>query len=479
MADISQYTQQIRKAVYGRDVREAIAAGIETVNENSLEIGENAKDAVIDKINGSKNLIVVDDNYDDKLIATVEKTDIPTPYSSSSDPMTTQKLVFANKNLYTGSSTIEFTQEEGKNKNWSFQIKFDDILPVGKYILSFNFKGWLPDLHDVSDYEYYDESSRSWKLKMLNMTVPVVDDTYTETFVECIIDVIEPRLSCTYKFSMKSNHVGETSYVSNIMLRPESIRDNTYEEAVSTSYTVDNSEDAEPIEMTLRSGTNVIYCGTGSVDYSYNARKYANDSEFKTRLSDLQKKHNSDIANMLVEIAKIGYEGTGSGSVILGTPNSNEVSGGHSIAHGHNTKATGANSHSEGNATSAEGANSHAEGYGTRAAGDYSHSEGLTAKAIGQSSHAEGQYTIARGRSQHAFGEYNAEGDTVPGSAATRGKYIETVGNGQDASHRSNARTLDWNGNEELAGNLTLGKGTADEVTITAAQLKALLAMLT
>jgi hypothetical protein len=41
-----------------------------------------------------------------------------------------------------------------------------------------------------------------------------------------------------------------------------------------------------------------------------------------------------------------------------------------------------------------------------------------------------------------------------------------------------NARTLDWSGNESLAGGLTLGMGTSNEVTISAAQLKALLALL-
>ena len=38
-----------------------------------------------------------------------------------------------------------------------------------------------------------------------------------------------------------------------------------------------------------------------------------------------------------------------------------------------------------------------------------------------------------------------------------KGDYVEIVGNGTDTSHRSNARTLDWNGNETLAGGLTVG----------------------
>lgn len=37
--------------------------------------------------------------------------------------------------------------------------------------------------------------------------------------------------------------------------------------------------------------------------------------------------------------------------------------------------------------------------------------------------------------------------------------YVEIIGNGTE-SVRSNARTLDWSGNEWLAGNLTLGNST-------------------
>lgn len=107
----------------------------------------------------------------------------------------------------------------------------------------------------------------------------------------------------------------------------------------------------------------------------------------------------------------------------------------------------------------------------TGAIGIASHAEGKATLAIGNNSHAEGTGTIAQNRSQHVFGEYNIA-DSVSGN---RGTYVEIVGKGQNIANRSNARTLDWDGNEALAGSLTLGKGTADEVTITAAQLKALL----
>ena len=63
----------------------------------------------------------------------------------------------------------------------------------------------------------------------------------------------------------------------------------------------------------------------------------------------------------------------------------------------------------------------------------------------GKNAHSEGQATIAAGNNQHVSGKYNS-----PDSNNT---YAEIIGNG-DTVYRSNARALDWNGNEYLNGNL-------------------------
>lgn len=146
------------------------------------------------------------------------------------------------------------------------------------------------------------------------------------------------------------------------------------------------------------------------------------------------------------------------------------------FAEGQNTIASGIASHAEGGGATASGAAAHAEGQATTASGVNSHAEGNGTTASGTRSHAEGYQTIAKNASQHVFGEYNIA-DPSTHSDSLHGTYVEIVGNGT-ASARSNARTLDWDGNEALAGSLTLGKGTADEVTVTAAQLKQLIAML-
>ena len=79
--------------------------------------------------------------------------------------------------------------------------------------------------------------------------------------------------------------------------------------------------------------------------------------------------------------------------------------------------------------------------------GENSVIESNASAASGNNSHAEGLGTIASGNNQHVSGKYNIED--------TANKYVEIIGNGAENS-RSNARTLDWNGNETLAGNLTI-----------------------
>ena len=131
------------------------------------------------------------------------------------------------------------------------------------------------------------------------------------------------------------------------------------------------------------------------------------------------------------------------------------ASGSYSHAEGYETVASGNYSHAEGNNTAPSGDYSHTEGRGTYARGVGSHAEGLNTSASGSSSHAEGYYITANHRSQHVFGEYNIA-DASTAASNQRGTFVEIVGNGT-SSARSNARTLDWSGNETLAGKLTLG----------------------
>lgn len=156
------------------------------------------------------------------------------------------------------------------------------------------------------------------------------------------------------------------------------------------------------------------------------------------------------------------------------------ASGEHSHAEGSGTQAIGNCSHAEGSGTQAIGSYSHAEGGAAYANGDYSHAEGYRAYANGIYSHAEGNFTYAQYANQHVFGAYNILDSITNGNSNSIGNYIEIVGNGTDSYQRSNARTLDWSGNEWLAGNLTAAGGsiTIGSTTVTEQQLQALLALL-
>lgn len=109
----------------------------------------------------------------------------------------------------------------------------------------------------------------------------------------------------------------------------------------------------------------------------------------------------------------------------------------------------------------ASGDYSFAEGFHADALGAYAHAEGFYTIASGDNSHAEGNGTIANKSTQHVFGSYNIPDPSEADSY--KGNYVEIVGNGENLTNRSNARTLDWNGNQWLAGNLTLNQTTLTE----------------
>lgn len=152
------------------------------------------------------------------------------------------------------------------------------------------------------------------------------------------------------------------------------------------------------------------------------------------------------------------------------------ASGNESHAEGLNTKATGRGAHAEGyittasgqyshgeGRTTASGDYSHSEGRNTTASGDYSHAEGYSTTASDDQSHAEGNATVASGISSHAqnWGTVAAsQHQTAMGRfnvSDSNQTYALIIGNGTSTSARSNAMTVDWSGNETLAGGLTLG----------------------
>ena len=141
-----------------------------------------------------------------------------------------------------------------------------------------------------------------------------------------------------------------------------------------------------------------------------------------------------------------------------------KASGVNSFSTGTRTKATALSSHVEGNATMAKGNASHAEGDSTVANGNNSHAEGDSTYAINASSHTEGigtvsgyinsngdEFASAYDEGQHVQGKYNLMDETG------NSPYAHIVGNGSDNENRSNAHTIDWDGNAWFAGNIKIG----------------------
>lgn len=146
---------------------------------------------------------------------------------------------------------------------------------------------------------------------------------------------------------------------------------------------------------------------------------------------------------------------------------------------GYGTKATGYWSHAEGEYTvvssyashaegsytkmpdgstrygTASGYASHVEGGGSHATGTASHAEGIATTAGGRCAHSEGVYTIASGKCQHVEGNSNIED--------VSDKYIHIAGNGASPTDRSNAYTLDWNGNGWFANTIKVGGTNQDD----------------
>lgn len=129
-----------------------------------------------------------------------------------------------------------------------------------------------------------------------------------------------------------------------------------------------------------------------------------------------------------------------------------------SHAEGYFSQAKGDHSHAEGRETIALEICSHAEGFNSQANGQVSHAEGSNTIASGYISHAGGEYTIAQRLAQTVIGRYNSP-DTQGLNQNSYGKYAFIIGNGESDSNRSNAFTVDWDG--EIGANYI----TASEVT--------------
>ena len=162
-------------------------------------------------------------------------------------------------------------------------------------------------------------------------------------------------------------------------------------------------------------------------------------------------------ANSIAVGENVTAKGNQSVSLGINTSAENEAA----TALGKDTKAVGKYSVAQGESTYAGGYASVAEGYQSSATGKYSHAQGEAALATGEDSFASGYNTVANGKKATALGE----GTIATGNNSlvhgryniedTENKYAEIIGNGLDDENRSNAYTLDWQGNATFSGNIS------------------------
>lgn len=145
---------------------------------------------------------------------------------------------------------------------------------------------------------------------------------------------------------------------------------------------------------------------------------------------------------------------------------------------GSNNTVSGASSHAEGDQNNAEAACSHAEGLGTMARGYASHTQNSRNEAYGYGSSANGYYTRAYGAGNFVIGMYNDVDDENKNLGTqhswpsgrpegARGTNAFTIGNGTSETKRSNAMTVDWDGNTYIQGQLQCdGDIVAPNITV-------------
>lgn len=183
----------------------------------------------------------------------------------------------------------------------------------------------------------------------------------------------------------------------------------------------------------------------------------------------MNRKANTTVGTNSVALGK-NCEASGGLSIAIGT-GCTSTGGYGCFAEGYENTATSGGAHAEGRGNTASGEYSHAEGGFGKSSGYASHSEGVYTTASGNYSHSEGFNTIAQRQSQHVFGEYNIA--DAQGTTTTHGQFVEIVGNGTSHNARSNARTLDWSGNEMIAGNLQAAGLTDGTTTKTMTEILA------
>ena len=147
-------------------------------------------------------------------------------------------------------------------------------------------------------------------------------------------------------------------------------------------------------------------------------------------------------------------QATQDGAIALGQ--SNQSSGYYSIAMGREAVASGVGAV--------------AMGYGNTASGNGSFAAGGFTVAGARCSAALGNGTTANGGNSLVAGKYNVIDTAQAAETTGEREFALIIGNGTDANNRSNAMTVDWDGNAVVAGKLTVGAAPVNAMDVATKQ---------
>ena len=306
----------------------------------------------------------------------------------------------------------------------------------GSYAETYANTNTIPVMYtDISATDFNNKADKATTLGGYGIT-----DAYTK-------GEIDSKISNVYE-------IKGSSTVANLPTNPE----------VGDVYNIIDSGTITGTEIVLSTGDNVVYTSDGwdklsaTIDLSGYQEKLTFDN---TPTADSTNPVTSEgiktaLDGKLDKTDAVGQKTSDGGEIFNVT--SLNTAGNQAHAEGIDTHATGMASHTEGQSTYATSSYAHAEGHSTHAEGEASHVEGeeTVVKTVATSAHAEGNHTIASKSYQHVQGKYNIEDTTTNG-------YAHIVGNGSDSLNRSNAHTLDWNGNAWYAGDIKVGGISYDD----------------
>lgn len=158
----------------------------------------------------------------------------------------------------------------------------------------------------------------------------------------------------------------------------------------------------------------------------------------------------------------IGRKGKATGSYAASIGYNNTVSGDNAVAIGVNSTASSGNAVAIGSGSSATGWNSVAIGAQNNATNTSALSSGYCTEANGNFSFSTNYMTSASGGAQTVIGSLNIP-DESPSDNSQKSKNLFIVGNGDiddENPTRSNAHTVDWDGNGWFAGDVYVGSSS-------------------